>query len=120
MNNTIFNDYIEKIADLLRKNEIVFFVGAGISLSHNGQKGLPNGEELKLKIIEHFFLPDEKDGLQNLDFKELAQMVIWKSNDNRFSLDSFLQTIFDNVDIKPSQSHQELSKISADVISTNY
>lgn len=113
-------DTFENILELIKKKELVFFVGAGISLSYKGQKGLISGWDLRNILIEKFLESENPKDIEQLDFKEIAQKVIWSSKGSRYKLEEFLTQTFDDPTIQPLQCHLELSKVDVDIISTNY
>ena len=64
MNNTNFNLVINKISELLRKKEMVVFVGAGLSMN----SGSKSWEQLISKFKEE--LPSDARGLSYMDIAE--------------------------------------------------
>lgn len=107
----------ERIFELIRNEEVVLFVGAGMSM----YAGYPSGA--KLAEILHNGLTEEskKDVLLNYDLPKLAEEICNIKGGSKNYLFSTLKKEFQKAPIS-TQTHQLLAKIPhfKNIITTNY
>ena len=107
----------ESLFELIRKEEVVLFVGAGLSI----YAGFPSGNELKKIFIENL----TKEEKENIDLEQKLDSLTEdiyriKGNNKNFLIDVLNKTF--NKDTKNLKTHILLSKIPhfKTIITTNY
>lgn len=108
------NKYRE-IIELVRKEDVALFVGAGCSIS----SGAPTGIQLAQKIWAHLE-PDFKDENTHSSLQKVSEALILQNDNNR---DTLNQVLFDNLaGLEPSAFHKLLRKIPhfRTIITTNF
>ncbi len=107
----------QEIIEDFKQKKGVLFLGSGISLSNEGKKGLPGGEELSRQLSQKFLgrNPTPVEGLM-----QIAQQVIWQNNNSRQPLESYLSDIFNDPMVHPLFTHLALAKLNIPMITTNY
>ena len=107
----------ESLFELIRKEEVVLFVGAGLSI----YAGFPSGNELKKIFIENLTLKEK----ENIDLEQkldgLTEDIYRIKGNNKNFLIEVLNKTF-NKDAKSLKTHILLSKIPhfKTIITTNY
>jgi HEAT repeat protein len=120
MLNPLPIDFVKTLAQKLRDNQLVLFVGAGLSRQATPLDGssrrLPSWNEFLSKIAASFGLnPDDyqMDPLTVLDYVEKVH--------KRHKLNDAVRSIIDDLAFEPSESHKLLSKLPwAAILTTNY
>ncbi|SKC49486.1 SIR2-like domain-containing protein [Bacteroidales bacterium WCE2004] len=108
------NKYRE-IIELVRKEDVALFVGAGCSIS----SGAPTGIQLA-QIIWEKLEPDFKDENAHSSLQKVSEALILQNGNNR---DTLNKVIFDNLaGLEPSSFHKLLRKIPhfRTIITTNF
>ena len=107
----------ESLFELIRKEEVVLFVGAGLSI----YAGFPSGNELKKIFIENLTLKEK----ENIDLEQKSDGLTEdiyriKGNNKNFLIEVLNKTF--NKDAKSLKTHILLSKIPhfKTIITTNY
>jgi len=107
----------ERVFELIRNEEVLLFVGAGMSIS----AGYPSGA--KLAEILHEGLTDElkNDIPLNYDLSKLTEEICNMKGGNKNYLFSSLKKVFQKTP-KSTETHQLLAKIPhfKNIITTNY
>jgi len=106
----------EVIRDFKQKKGVLF-LGAGISLSRNGKKGFPGGEDLNRQISQTFL---NKPPAPGESLMQIAQQVTWENNGSRQPLESYLKDIFGDPMVHPLPPHHSLTLLNMPMITTNY
>jgi len=111
--------YIEKIFDLVRKEEVVLWVGSGFSK----YAGYPVGDELSKILYDNLSKPEKKanNKLENLSLPDLSEEFVRLKLDSRTTLNTILQNIFLKAP-KSLKFHELISNIPhiQSIITTNY
>ncbi|RZB32221.1 MAG: hypothetical protein AEth_00544 [Candidatus Argoarchaeum ethanivorans] len=125
MSSKEFQECIDEIAGLIKKGQVLFFVGSGIS--REKPTGLPTGETLRNELVELFCFDQENDikqyllnAVEKITLEEVSQ-VIYEHIDDR--LLDLLSTILDDQKVQPNNIHQFLAKsltYGNVVVTTNY
>ena len=105
------------VQDALQRDELLFFVGAGVSRSHGAQRGLPTSGELAA-MIETNLLGRKATG--SGDLVRLSQEVVWADRGSRHRLHQFLRAQFADPSLEPLPAHFALAMLGAPIITTNY
>lgn len=107
----------ESLFELIRKEEVILFVGAGLSI----YAGFPSGNELKKIFIENLTLKEK----ENIDLEQKLDSLTEdiyriKGNNKNFLIEVLNKTF--NKDAKSLKTHILLSKIPhfKTIITTNY
>lgn len=108
----------ENLFKLIRKEEVVVWAGAGMSLS----AGMPSGKELS-KIIINDLTKAERDVINtHLLLSDLTEEYCRLKGSSRNSLINLLQKVFISSCRKPSKCHKDIARIPhfKSIITTNY
>jgi|GEM_PF-1402783 len=109
--------FIEKIFELVRKEEVIIWAGSGLSK----YAGYPSGTELSNLLIDSLSAPEKRKINKKSLLPDLAEEYVRLKGGSRNQLNSILKNVFN----KPPTSlrwHELLSKIPHihTIITTNY
>jgi NAD-dependent SIR2 family protein deacetylase len=107
----------KRLIEQVKNNEIVFFLGAGISRKYQDKKGFPGGSELT-ELVANDILDRPLKKTETL--MSIAQEAFWEGSGSRNPLNSLLSKTFIRPDIKPLPAHIALAKLNCNMITTNY
>ena len=102
----------------IKKQNVVLFLGSGISLGKNGE-GMPSSGEFAAKI-NHLFFNNKRQAFGGEDLPKIAQEAIWSQNGSRHELNVLIGETFNGSGQYPLKSHKLLAKINLPMITTNY
>ena len=111
-------NYKENLFNLIRNEEVILFIGAGVSI----YAGYPSGEKLK-QIIYEQLTPSEKENIsEHLNLIELTEQFFRIRNHNRHSLLEILNKTFLKASTQNLETHDLLKSIPhfKTIITTNY
>lgn len=111
-------NYKENLFNLIRNEEVILFIGAGVSI----YAGYPSGEKLK-QIIYKQLTPSEKENIsEHLNLIELTEQFFRIRNHNRHSLLEILNRTFLKASTQNLKTHHLLKSIPhfKTIITTNY
>ncbi len=110
--------YKESLFELIRKEEVVIWAGAGLSL----YAGFPSGKKLGEILLDNLSISEKENINVNLPLPNLAEEFYRIKNHNRNSLIRILNQTF--IDKKPisTECHQNIALIPhfKTIITTNY
>jgi len=125
MNGKEYKDYTHELANLIKKGQVLFFVGSGISTEK--PTFLPTGISLRNEIVKSFCFDKTNEielrflkAIEKITLEEVSQ-VIHEHRGNQ--LLTILSNIFDNPRIKPNVIHRFLAKaitFGNIIVTTNY
>ena len=106
-----------RLFELIRKEEVVLFVGAGFSIN----AGYPSGENLCKRIFENLSDTEKIEINKNLQLPELTEEFVQIRGNSRNSLISILKEIYSKSAISLSD-HEKVKSIPhfSNIITTNY
>ncbi|WP_329326589.1 SUMF1/EgtB/PvdO family nonheme iron enzyme [Streptomyces sp. NBC_01689] len=105
------------ITEALDRDELLLFVGSGISLSYAGKKGMLGGLEVTELIADRLL---ERKLSKDESLMQVAQETVWQDAGSRQRLEAILTEAFADPNIQPLPAHQALAAIGATIITTNY
>lgn len=110
--------YKDSLFELIRQEEVILFVGAGLSL----YAGYPNGNELKKKLFESLSEMEKSEMDFNLSLNEFTEEFYRIKGNNRNKLIKILNDCFINFQPKSTLYHDKLALVShfKTIITTNY
>ncbi len=110
--------YKESLFKLIRKEEVVIWAGAGLSIN----AGFPSGNELKEILLNDLTKPEQENINKSLQLPALAEEYFRLKNNNRNSLIRILNQTFLNKKPKSTGCHENLAIIPhfKTIITTNY
>lgn len=110
--------YKESLFKLIRKEEVVIWAGAGLSI----YAGFPSGKELKEILLKDLTIPERENINNSIPLPALAEEYFQLKNNNRNSLIRILNQTFLNKKPKSTESHENLAIIPhfKTIITTNY
>lgn len=117
MRKTMPEKIPKRLIEQVKNNEIVFFLGAGISRKYQDKKGFPGGYELT-ELVANDILDRPLKKTETL--MSIAQEAFWEGSGSRHPLNSLLSKTFIRPDIKPLPAHIALAKLNCNMITTNY
>jgi hypothetical protein len=108
---------IERVFELIRKEQVVFWIGSGFSK----YAGYPLAQELSDKIYSSLSLNEQKEINQSLSLADLSEEFVRTKMGSRNELNGILKSAFLKSPIS-IQWHNIISKIShvKTIITTNY
>lgn len=110
--------YKDSLFELIRKEEVIIWAGAGLSM----YAGFPSGQRLGEILVEN--LSESEKGIVNdkLPLPDLAEEFYRLKGNNRNSLIRILKQTFSNIEPKSTECHNNLAIIShfKTIITTNY
>ena len=110
--------YKESLFKLIRKEEVVIWAGAGLSI----YAGFPSGNELKETLLNDLTKPERENINSSLQLPALAEEYLRLKNHSRNSLIRILNQTFLNKQPKSTDCHKNLAIIPhfKTIITTNY
>ncbi len=116
--------YLDDLADKLRKNKVVLFAGGGLSRNAYRRDGKPGKKfplwaditEMMLKKIygeNYRWVKEDKYDYLNVTDKYVAEF-------GRISLYQLLDEALDDSEFEPGQIHQLISRFNWEIITTNF
>lgn len=111
-------NYRERLFQLIRKEEVVVFLGAGVSI----YAGFPSGEKLREKIYDSLTVAEKEEIPERLNLAELTEQIVRLRNGSRNSLIQILTKTFLKEPCTFPFVHQKLASIPhiKTIITTNY
>ena len=109
--------FIEKVFELIRKEDIVLWAGSGLSI----YGGFPSGKELSSLIYESLSVPEKNEINKNLPLADLAEQFVRLKGGSRQPLISILKDIYSKepASIKWHELIANIPHIKT-IITTNY
>lgn len=108
----------ERLYELIRKEEVLIFAGAGLSL----YAGFPSGQQLKNIIYESLTVTEKEEISINYNLTDLSEQVVRIRNNNRNALIGFLNNSFLKNPTTFPHVHKKIASIPhfKTIITTNY
>ncbi|TPQ23900.1 SUMF1/EgtB/PvdO family nonheme iron enzyme [Streptomyces sporangiiformans] len=105
------------ITEALDRDELLLFVGSGISLPYAGKKGMPGSLEVSTRIADRLL---ERKVSSDESLMQVAQEAVWQDGGSRQRLEATLTEAFADPNVQPLPAHQALAAIDSTIITTNY
>jgi hypothetical protein len=106
------------VREALERDELLLFVGSGISRSTTQQRGLATASELG-RMISSELLGEAVVPGEVPDLARLSQRAVWKDQGSRFRLQKLLRREFAQT-VTPLASHLAIAILGVPVVTTNY
>lgn len=109
--------HLDKIFELIRKEQVVLWVGSGFSL----YAGYPSGKQLSQIIYDSLTISEKEEVSNNLPLTEMAEQYIRLKLDSKNSLNNLLKQIFSKkpLSLKWHLALADIPHIKT-IITTNY
>ncbi len=110
--------YKDNLFSLIRKEEVIIWAGAGLSIN----AGFPSGQKLGEILVNNLSKSQREIINSSLTLPDLAEEFYRLKGNNRNALITILKKTFQNTSLKPTSLHEQLSIIPhfKTIITTNY